>query len=96
LRGYEAKCSGSEEDLIGIVLQHAPDVVVYLLTDGSHWDLAVLQLLRRVRPLVPLILVSADASVRMRLAVLGLRPTYLAMSPEETGEILEAIEAVLR
>jgi hypothetical protein len=53
-------------------------------------------LLRRVRPLVPLILVSADASVRMRLAVLGLRPTYLAMSPEETGEILEAIEAVLR
>lgn len=94
-RGYETEGCGSQEDLIEVVLRGTPDVVVYVLRSDPQSDLAVLQLLRRVKPTVPLILVSPDASVRVRRSVLDLRPTYFAISPVDGAEMCDAVDAAI-
>jgi hypothetical protein len=54
---YFVRCDGFEE-MISEVVQHPPDVVVYEVRPESASDLAVLRLLRRVAPRVPLVLVG--------------------------------------
>lgn len=93
--GYETERCGGGEDLIERVIQRAPDVVVYALHAEADADLAVLHLLRRVKPSVPLILVTPDDSVRLRRAALDLRPAYFAIEPVDGAEMCDAVRAVI-
>jgi DNA-binding NtrC family response regulator len=48
------------DTLVDEVVVHRPDVVIYELRSESQSDLAVLRLLRRVAPRLPLVVVGED------------------------------------
>ena len=51
-------CCDDCEEMLSEVVQHPPDVVVYEVRPQSASDLAVLRLLRRVAPRLPLVLLG--------------------------------------
>lgn len=55
-------CCEESEEMIEEVALRPPDVVVYEVRPESASDLAVLRLLRRVAPRVPLVVVGGDAT----------------------------------
>ena len=71
-------CCDDCEELLSEVVQHPPDVVVYEVRPESVSDLAVLWLLRRVAPRLPLVLVgegrAAPPDVSAELAPLFRSP----------------------
>jgi DNA-binding response OmpR family regulator len=75
--------------------QHCPDVVICDLAVGSREDIFLLELLRRVAPVVPLILVASEGSLVTQRLVQGLRPMYYMVGPVEGPELQEAVEAAL-
>jgi len=71
------------------------DVVICELAAECREDLFMLELLRRVAPTVPLILVASEGSLVTQRLVLGLRPMYYMVGPAEGPELREAVEAAL-
>ncbi len=70
-------------DMLSEVALDPPDVVVYEVRPGSASDLAVLRLLRRIAPELPLVVVGGDAPAS-DLDVPGeLEPLYRAQVPSE-------------
>jgi hypothetical protein len=68
---------------------------VFALGAQCQHDLALLFLLRRVAPAVPLILVATTASLETQKMIQDLRPTYYAVRPVDRAELLEAIAAAI-
>jgi hypothetical protein len=86
-------CDDSEA-MISEVALHPPDVVVYEVRPGSSSDLAVLRLLRRVAPRLPLVLVGDEAAPQ--LGVPGeLDPSYRARLPVQDEGLREAVHTAL-
>lgn len=89
-------CEGSEE-MLSEVASDPPDVVVYEVRPGSVSDLAVLRLLRRIAPRVPVVVVGEDPAPE--LDVPGeLEPIYRAPLPEEPEKeegLREAVHSAL-
>jgi DNA-binding response OmpR family regulator len=83
------------EALLEEVVQHPPDVVVYGLHPECQQDLAVLHLLRRAMPTVPLVLVAAESSLDTRKLVQSLRAIYYAVRPVDPAELRDAVHAAL-
>jgi DNA-binding NarL/FixJ family response regulator len=69
--------------------------VICDLAVGSREDIFLLELLRRVAPVVPLILVASGGSLVTQRLVQGLRPMYYMVGPVEGPELQEAVEAAL-
>jgi len=68
---------------------------VYEIRDQCQADLAVLQLLKRVAPDVPFVLITSEGSLRVERLVRGLRPVYYAVQPVDADEIVAAVQAAL-
>jgi DNA-binding NtrC family response regulator len=83
------------ESLIEEVVRHRPEVVVYELRSDFQADLAVLHLLKRAAPDLPLVLITADGSLKTERLMRELRPVYYAVQPVEPGEILDAVHSAL-
>ncbi len=81
--------------LIESLVQHRPDALVYLLRRQPAEDLAVLQLVRRQVPDLPVVLVAEEGSLHTEKLVRELRPVYYAISPVEPDELREAVRAAL-
>lgn len=81
--------------LLENLVQHRPDVLVYLLRRQQAEDLAVLQLVRRQVPDLPVVLVAEEGSLHTEKLVRELRPVYYAISPVEADELREAVRAAL-
>jgi DNA-binding response OmpR family regulator len=81
--------------LLEEAVRHSPDVVICDLAIGSREDIFLLELLRRVAPIVPLILVASEGSLVTQRLVQGLRPMYYMVGPVEGPELREAVEAAL-
>jgi DNA-binding response OmpR family regulator len=81
--------------LLEEAVRHSPDVVICDLAVGSREDIFLLELLRRVAPVVPLILVASGGSLVTQRLVQGLRPMYYMVGPVEGPELQEAVEAAL-
>jgi two-component system nitrogen regulation response regulator GlnG len=94
-RGFHVVTCRTSGNFMEEVVQHAPRVVVYQLRADSSEDLGVLQLMRRVAPDVPLILLAAEGSLDTQRLVQSLRPIYYAVSPIEPAELCEAVTAAL-
>jgi hypothetical protein len=82
------------EDMLSEVALDPPDVVVYEVRPGSVSDLAVLRLLRRIAPRLPLVVVGEDPAPEPD----ELEPFYRA--PVPSGPVLEqdlreAVESAL-
>ena len=86
-------CDDSEEMLVEAVL-HPPDVVVCEVRPGSVADLAVLRLLRRVAPRVPLVLVGEGPALEWDSAA-DLAPLYRATLPVEECGLRDAVHHAL-
>ncbi len=86
-------CDDSE-DMLAEVALHPPDVVVYEVRPESNSDLAVLRLLRRVAPRLPLVVVgeSADAAAEVPG---DLAPLYRSPLPVEENGLRQAVHDAL-
>jgi DNA-binding NtrC family response regulator len=86
-------CDDSEE-MIAEVTQQPPDVVVYEVRPDSASDLAVLRLLRKVAPRLPLVVVGAGSSPAWDVPS-DLEPLYRAPLPVEDDGLREAVQSAL-
>lgn len=93
---YAVQTFSNQEALFECVLGEGGDVLVYRLTAATPEELRMLQLLRRARPNVPLVLVSGHDSVGLRRAVLDARAAFFALDPVDEVEICGAIDAIAR
>jgi len=94
--GHDVELSPDGASFLESAIAHRPDLVVYALHPEIDGDLAVLRLLRRVRPDVGLVILANDTSLFTRAAVQPLRPVYYAVAPAEPSELIEAVQAGLR
>lgn len=93
--GIEPVRCREPKTLLEEAVKHPPDVVICDLAIGCREDLFMLELLRRVAPSVPLILVASEGSLLTQRLVQGLRPMYYMVGPIEVPELREAVEAAL-
>jgi DNA-binding NarL/FixJ family response regulator len=77
------------------MIQRHSDAVVFELRADCPQDLGVLHLVRRALPYVPLIVVADDDSLDLQRRVQALKPTYYAVRPLESAEIVEALTDAL-
>jgi DNA-binding NarL/FixJ family response regulator len=92
---YDVVWCNEEEDVLDQVIQRRPHVLVFALGAQCQRDLALLFLLRRVAPAVPLILVASTASLETQKMIQDLRPTYYVVRPVDQTELHEAIAAAI-
>jgi DNA-binding response OmpR family regulator len=83
------------EKLLEAVMARKPDVVVYVFKPDCQDDLGVLQLLRRLAPTVPLIVLANESSLRLQRLVSEWRPMYYAVAPIEPAELRSAVQSAL-
>jgi DNA-binding NtrC family response regulator len=83
------------ESLLEGALDLHPDAVLYELRSDNPVDLAVLQLLRRTCPQLPLVLIVGDASINEQRLLRELRPIYYAVQPADPEEIVDALRSAL-
>jgi DNA-binding response OmpR family regulator len=95
LEGYDVVWCNEEEDVLDRVIQRPPHALVFALSTQCQSDLALLFLLRRVAPALPLILVAATASLETQKLIQDLRPTYYVVRPVDQTELHEAIAAAI-
>ncbi len=93
--GFEAIRCRDGRALVEEAVRRPADAVIYELTTHDDEDLGVLELLRRVAPAVPLILVVSQGSLVTQKLMQGLRPMYTMVGPVETAELREVVEAAL-
>jgi DNA-binding NtrC family response regulator len=87
-------CCDDSEEMIAEVALHPPDVVVYEVRPESQSDLAVLRLLRRVAPRLPLVVVGGEAAPAWENQA-DLAPFYLSPLPVEEDGLREAVQSAL-
>ena len=81
--------------LVENALSHRADAVVYVLRSNGPQDLAVLQLLRRFAPSLPIVVVALETSLAQQRIVQDLRPVYYTVAPVDAAEIRSAVESAL-
>ena len=92
---YEVVWCNEEEDVLEQLVQRRPSALVFAL-DASHpSEIALLHLLRRIAPALPMILVAATPSLETQKMIQELRPTYYVVRPVDRAEIHEAIAAAI-
>jgi hypothetical protein len=94
--GYDARHCIDEESLMEAAFTLRPHAIVYELHHQLPVDLAILALVRRVLPRVPLIVVAgalAEQAVRVLRAV---NPTVLTHDPVDRSELHDAVRLALR
>jgi DNA-binding response OmpR family regulator len=93
--GFELIACTDGETLLEEVVQHRPDALIYGIKPDTPQDLAVLQLLRRAAPELPLVLLASEGSLSTQRLVQSLRPIYYAVCPIEAAELRDAVRAAL-
>lgn len=93
--GFDVVSCPSGEALIEEVVQQRPDAVVYALGPEGGPDFGVLQLMRRVAPNLPLVLLATDGSLAVQRQLRDLRPIYYAILPVEPAELRDAVHAAI-
>lgn len=93
-QGHEVVLCAEREALIDSLAERKADVLVYVLNE-LNVDLAVLSLLRRVSPTLPLIVLGGPAGLEARRSVQELRPTYYGLFPLDPSELSDAVRGAL-
>jgi DNA-binding NtrC family response regulator len=87
-------CCDDCEEMLSEVVLHPPDVVVYEVRPESVSDLAVLRLLRRVAPRLPLVLVGEGQAPAWEFPA-ELAPLYRSPLPVQESGLREAVHRAL-
>jgi len=93
--GFEVVSFDDFDRLLEQVVTRRPRVLVYGLRPDSPQDVGMLQLLKRVAPDLPLVLLATEGSLATQRQVQSLRPVYYAVCPVESAELREAVQAAL-
>lgn len=93
---FDVEACASGEALIEMALRRPPEAVVYVIRPESDSDFAVLRLLRRVLPEVPLVIVACEPSLALQAMVRELRPVYYGVQPLDGDELRTAVADALR
>jgi len=91
--GFEIDSFDDFDLLLEQVMRRRPRAVVCGLRPRSPQDVGMLQLLRRVAPDLPLVLLATESSLRAQRQVQSLRPVYYAVCPVEVTELRDAVLA---
>lgn len=94
--GYDVRCCGDEEALIEAVSSRHPTAVVYELHHQVLVDLAILALVRRVLPDIPLVLVAGETAEPTVHALRAIHPAVVAHGPVGPDDLREALRGVIR
>jgi DNA-binding NtrC family response regulator len=89
--GYEVASCGTIADAVREAAREARDVVVASIPYIDVPVLKLLQLLRRARPQVPLVLVTASDSLVMRRRCQELRAYYVVVRPVDPDELRDVL-----
>lgn len=84
----------SRESLVSALAEGRPDVLVYVVTDLPE-DLRLLLEIRRLSPMLPIILLNGPMDLAARRSVQDLKPTYYGVLPLESSEICDAVRGAL-
>lgn len=93
-KGREIVVSTNHESLVAALTERRPDVLVYVLVDLVN-DLSLLSMLRRVAPMLPMILLDGPTDLAARRCIQELKPTYYGVFPLETSELNDAVRGAL-
>jgi DNA-binding response OmpR family regulator len=93
--GYKVVRCRDGAALLERMADQAPDVLLYLL-EGGEAEFALLRFVRRLSPLLPMILVARSGSLDVQRRAQALRPVYYAIAPLEGAELFQAVGAGLR
>jgi DNA-binding response OmpR family regulator len=92
--GHDVVVCTGREALFDQLAERRPDVLVYVLGELT-FDVAVLSLLRRAAPRLPIILLGGPSGLEARRAVQELKPVYYGVFPLEPAELSEAVSAAV-
>ena len=94
--GYDVRHCSDEESLAAAACALRPHAIVYELQHQLPVDLAILALVRRVMPHVPLIVVACGLAEQAERGLHALHPTVLGHDPVDRGELRHAVQLALR
>jgi len=89
-----ASCPDGEQ-LIETLLREKPEAVVHVLRPDPHEDMALLRLVRRAAPDVPLILLAESGSLEIQRQLIELRPIFYDVVPVGPEDLLEAVRSAI-
>lgn len=93
-QGHEVIACEDRESLFESIAERRPDVLVYVLGELAL-DLGVLSMLRRLAPMLPIILLGGPAGIEARRSVQDLKPTYYGVFPLDPTELADAVRGAL-
>jgi hypothetical protein len=94
--GYDVRHCSDEESLVAVASALRPRAIVYELKHQLCVDQAILALVRRALPHVPLIVVACGVAEQAERGLHSLHPTVLAHDPVDRGELRHAVKVALR
>lgn len=83
------------EQLVETLLREKPEAVVHVLKPDPHEDMALLRLVRRAAPDVPLILLAESGSLEIQRQLIELRPIFYDVVPVGPEDLLDAIRSAV-
>lgn len=89
-----ASCPDGEQ-LIETLLREKPDAVVHVLRPDPHEDMALLRLVRRAAPDIPLILLAESGSLEIQRQLIELRPIFYDVVPVGPEDLLDAVRSAI-
>jgi DNA-binding NtrC family response regulator len=96
-QGYAVRRCTDPAALVECVMTCRADLAIVRLrgqaTDGDQ--MAMLRLLRRVAPELPLVVIGEGDSIVAEREVRALHPKYLALAPADPQELVEAVRGAL-
>jgi DNA-binding NarL/FixJ family response regulator len=94
--GYDVHHCADEESLVEAAASVRPRAIVYELQHQLSVDLAILALVRRIVPHVPLIVVACGHRDQAERGLESLHPTVLEHDPVDRGELLQAVQRAIQ
>ena len=94
--GYEVRRCADEEAMIAAAAAQRPSAVVYELRHQVPVDLAILALVRRVLPDVPLIVVARELAEAAMQALRAVHPDVFAAEPVSPDDLRAAVRTAVR
>lgn len=93
--GYDLALAGVGSEAVKVALDRSPAVAVIDLDLAELSGLAVIEILQRARPHLPMVVLAGDASMEVGRRVLEMGVFYFLVKPIDAGEVLSAVESAL-
>ena len=94
--GYDVRTCADEMTLIETSVASRPRAIVYELHHDLPVDLAVLSLVRRVLPHIPLIVIAGALAEHAIRVLRAIDPTVLSREPVDRAELISAVRRAMR